>query len=111
MTMYTFEAVVADITASAAGMTSAAETVKAADPTGGLSSISTALPGGTSGAAATALSTAWTERFATWATDAAAHGTARDNSASSYTQADHEASMRMQANAAANRGPAMAQAR
>jgi len=111
MAGFTFEAVVADIDSSADGMTSAAETVGAADPSKDLGSIGTALAGGTSGAAATALASTWSTRFSSWSTDAEAHATARRNSAAAYTRADHEASQRLQAEAFANRGPAVQQDR
>lgn len=107
MTGFTFEAVVADITASAAGMTSAGETVRAADPTADLNSVATALEGSSSAAAATALVSTWNERFSTWATAADKHGTARLNSAGSYTRADHEAAARMRQEALANQGVGM----
>ena len=106
-----FEAVVADIEASAKGMSSAAETVGAADPSSELAGVGTALQGGTSPAAATSLSTAWTKRFSTWSTAAAQHATARTTSAASYTQADHEAAQRLMSEAMLNRGPALAQDR
>jgi hypothetical protein len=111
MAGYTFEAVAADIEASAAGMTAAGEAVGGADPTKDLASIGTALPSSTSAAAATSLSAAWTKRFDAWSTAAKGHGTARVNSAAGYTQADHDAALRVQAEAAANRGPMMAQER
>jgi hypothetical protein len=111
MAGYAFEAVVADIKASAAGMTAAAETVGGADPTKDLASVGSALQGGTSAAAATALSTAWTKRFDNWSTAAKNHGAARLSSADRYTHADHEAAMRMLSSSFANRGPMMAQDR
>jgi hypothetical protein len=106
-----FEAVVADIEASAKGMSSAAETIGSADPSSELSGIQAALEGGTSPAAATSLSTAWTKRFSAWSAAARQHATARTTSAASYTQADHEAAQRLMSEAAVNRGPAMAQDR
>lgn len=106
-----FEAVVADIEASATGMTSAGDTVGAADPGSDLAGVGSALSGGTSAAAATSLATAWSTRFSDWSTAAKAHATARSNSAAGYTRADHEAALRMEAEAWANRGPAMQQDR
>src|SRR4051812_25695571 len=84
-----FEAVVADIEKSAAGMTSAGETVGGADPGADLAAVGTALEGGTSPAGATSLATAWSKRFSAWSTAAKQHGTARSNSAAAYTHADH----------------------
>jgi hypothetical protein len=102
-----FEAVVADIETSAAGMASAGETVGAADPGADLTGVGTALEGGTSPAAATSLSAAWSKRFSAWSTSAKQHATARRNSAAGYTRADHDAAIRMELEAIASRGPAV----
>ena len=105
--MAAYEVVVADIEASADGMTSAGASVAAVDPTADLGSVATALTGGASAAAATSLTEVWSQRFTTWSTDAKKHGEARHTSATNYSRADHEAARQLQQDAMINRGPGM----